>query len=148
MQPPRLTGVLVLVAVLATAAAFGWWRRRRDGRLRAVSPAGHAPHRAALAALGVRPGVVTLVQFSAPVCAPCRAARRVLEDVAARLDGVTLLEVGVEEHLDRARELDVWRTPTVLLVDGGGRIVRRAAGVPDRADLLAALAPLTAGAGA
>ncbi|MEU0155539.1 thioredoxin family protein [Micromonospora fulviviridis] len=146
MQPPRLTGVLVLVAVLAAATAFGWWRRRRDGRLRAVSPAAAAPHRAALAALGVRPGAITLVQFSAPVCAPCRAARRVIEDVAGRLDGVTLLEVGVEEHLDRARELDVWRTPTVLLVDGDGRIVRRAAGVPDRADLLAALAPLAAGA--
>ncbi|MFI2651269.1 TlpA family protein disulfide reductase [Micromonospora fulviviridis] len=146
MQPPRLTGVLVLVVVLAAATAFGWWRRRRDGRLRAVSPAAAAPHRAALAALGVRPGAVTLVQFSAPVCAPCQAARRVLEDVAGRLDGVTLLEVGVEEHLDRARELDVWRTPTVLLVDGDGRIVRRAAGVPDRADLLAALAPLAAGA--
>ncbi|MFE9955644.1 TlpA family protein disulfide reductase [Micromonospora sp. NPDC005299] len=145
MQPPRLTGVLVLVAVLAAAAAFGWWRRRRDGRLRAVSPAGDAPHRAALAALGVRPGTVTLVQFSAPVCAPCRAARRVLEDVAGRLDGVALLEVGVDEHLDRARELDVWRTPTVLLVDGAGRIVRRAAGVPDRADLLAALVPLAGG---
>lgn len=145
MQPPRLTGVLVLVAVLAAATAFGWWRRRRDGRLRAVSPAA-APHGAALAALGVRPGAVTLVQFSAPVCAPCRAARRVLEDVAGRLDGVTLLEVGVEEHLDGARELDVWRTPTVLLVDGDGRIVRRAAGVPDRDDLLAALAPLAAGA--
>ncbi|PSK63513.1 hypothetical protein B0E53_04544 [Micromonospora sp. MH33] len=34
----------------------------------------------------------------------------------------------------------------MLLVDGDGRIVRRAAGVPDRADLLAALAPLAAGA--
>ncbi|MFG2107236.1 TlpA family protein disulfide reductase [Micromonospora chersina] len=146
MQPPRLTGVLVLVAVLAAATALGWWRRRRDGRLRAVSPAAAAPHRAALAALGVRPGVVTLVQFSAPICAPCRAARRVLADVAGRVDGVALLEVGVEEHLDRTRELDVWRTPTVLLVDGDGRIVRRASGVPDRADLLAALMPLTAGA--
>ncbi|MFG3601439.1 TlpA family protein disulfide reductase [Micromonospora chersina] len=146
MQPPRLTGVLVLVAVLAAATVLGWWRRRRDGRLRAVSPAAAAPHRGALAALGVRPGVVTLVQFSAPVCAPCRATRRVLADVAGRVDGVALLEVGVEEHLDRARELDVWRTPTVLLVDGDGRIVRRASGVPDRADLLAALTPLTAGA--
>jgi thiol-disulfide isomerase/thioredoxin len=145
VQPPRLAGLLVLVAVLAAVGAFGWWRRRRDGRLRAVSPAGEAPHRAALAALGVHAGQVTLVQFSAPVCAPCRAARRVLEDVAGRLDGVTLLEVGVEDHLDRARELDVWRTPTVLLVDAAGRIVRRATGVPDRAELLAALAPLAAG---
>ncbi|MEE3921829.1 thioredoxin family protein [Micromonospora sp. BRA006-A] len=82
------------------------------------------------------------MQFSAPVCAPCRAARRVLADVAARLDRVVVLEVGVDAHLDAARELDVWRTPTVLVVDAAGRVVRRA-GVPDRDDLIAAL---TAGA--
>ncbi|MFF0878723.1 hypothetical protein [Micromonospora aurantiaca (nom. illeg.)] len=84
MQSPSPTGIVVLVAVLAAATAFGWWRRRHDGRLRAVRkrpPATDAPHRATLTALGVRPGEVTLVQFSAPVCAPCRAARRVLADV-------------------------------------------------------------------
>lgn len=146
VQSPSPTGIVVLVAVLAAATAFGWWRRRHDGRLRAVRkrpPAADAPHRATLTALGVRPGEVTLVQFSAPVCAPCRAARRVLADVAARLDGIAVLEVGVDEHLDAARELDVWRTPTVLVVDTAGRVVRRAAGVPDRDDLIAAL---TAGA--
>ena len=146
VQSPSPTGIVVLVAVLAAATAFGWWRRRHDGRLRAVRKrpsAADAPNRATLTALGVRPGEVTLVQFSAPVCAPCRAARRVLADVAARLDGIAVLEVGVDEHLDAARELDVWRTPTVLVVDAAGRVVRRAAGVPDRDDLIAAL---TAGA--
>ncbi|MFI2713344.1 TlpA family protein disulfide reductase [Micromonospora sp. NPDC018662] len=154
MQSPNLTSFSVLVAVIAAATAFGWWRRRHDGRLRAVRdrrPAAAGPggtaaagDAATLATLGVRPGAVTLVQFSAPVCAPCRAARRVLDDVAGRLDGVTLLEVGVDEHLDAARALEVWRTPTVLVVDATGRVVRRAAGVPDRDELLGTLAPLAA----
>lgn len=158
VQSPNLTGLSLLVAVLAAATVFGWWRRRHDGRLRAVrdrrpdaagpgrsATADDAPHAATLAALGVRPGAVTVVQFSAPVCAPCRATRRILDDVTGRLDGVTLLEVGVDEHLDAARALDVWRTPTLLVVDAGGRVVRRAAGVPDREELLTALAPLAAG---
>ncbi|MCZ7437385.1 thioredoxin family protein [Micromonospora sp. WMMC241] len=169
MQSPNLTGLAVLVAVLAAATAFGWWRRRHDGRLRAVRDrrpagpdgstgadgsvaagtgrsvaAGDVRLAATLAALGVRPGAVTVVQFSAPVCAPCRATRRILDDVTGRLDGVTLLEVGVDEHLDAARALDVWRTPTLLVVDAGGRIVRRATGVPDRDELRTALGSLSA----
>ncbi|MGB2567060.1 TlpA family protein disulfide reductase [Micromonospora citrea] len=135
-----MTGVVVVVAVLMAATAFGVWRRRRDGRLRAASAA--APGHAALDTLGVRSGEVTLVQFSAPVCAPCRATRRVLEQVTGDVGGVRLLEVDAERHLDAARALDVWRTPTVLLVDGAGRVVRRAAGVPAPDELTAALRPL------
>jgi thiol-disulfide isomerase/thioredoxin len=145
-----VTGVVAVVVVLALASVFGWWRRQRDGRLRQVdaSPAAGTPGPGlppALTALGVRPGTVTLVQFSSPVCAPCRAARRVLDQVRATVDGVQLVEVGVDEHLDLARELDVWRTPTVLVVDPAGRIARRASGVPARDDLVAAVTPLLAG---
>ncbi|MGR6319798.1 thioredoxin family protein [Micromonospora soli] len=142
-----MTGVLVVLVALALAGLLGWWWQRRDGRLRAVGAAPDATHpagSAALAAVGVPAGAVTLVQFSAPVCAPCRATRRVLAEVRANLPGVHLVEVDVEEHLDAARALDVWRTPTVLVVDAAGRVVQRAAGVPAPDDLRAALAPLLA----
>ncbi len=143
-----VTGVVVVVAVLAVASLLGWWHKRRDGRLRRVdvtrAAEASAPLPVALAAVGVRPGEVTLVQFSAPVCAPCRATRRVLDDVRAGLDGVHLVEVDVEERLDVARALDVWRTPTVLVVDVAGQVVQRASGVPARDDLRAALASLLA----
>ncbi|WDZ83337.1 TlpA family protein disulfide reductase [Micromonospora cathayae] len=147
MRDSSLTGVMVVVGVLAAASAFGWWHRRRDGRLRAVGPpSGPAADPELPAALGIRPGVVTLVQFSSAFCAPCRAARRVLDAVRETLPGVHLVEVDVERHLDAVRELDVWRTPTVLVVDTAGRVVRRAAGVPDRQELIGVVTPLLTGA--
>ena len=54
------------------------------------------------------------------------------------------MEVDAEEHLDAVRALDVWRLPTLLVVDRQGRIAQRAVGVPDRAALTAAVAEVLA----
>ncbi|NEC51658.1 thioredoxin family protein [Actinospica acidiphila] len=81
----------------------------------------------------------TLVQFSSAFCAPCRATRRVLGDVAAMVPGVTHVEIDAEARLDLVRRLGVERTPTVLVLDADGRVVRRAAGQPRKADVIAAL---------
>lgn len=86
--------------------------------------------------LGAR---ATLVQFSTAFCQPCRATRRVLSEVAGMVDGVAHVEVDAEERLELVRRLEVRRTPTVLVLDGAGRVVRRAAGQPRRADVIAAL---------
>ncbi|MER8047965.1 thioredoxin family protein [Streptomyces sp. NPDC094032] len=81
----------------------------------------------------------TLVQFSTAFCQPCRATRRTLAEVAAMVEGVGHIEIDAEERLDLVRELGIVRTPTVLVLDRDGRIVRRAAGQPRRADVIAAL---------
>ncbi|MFE9096847.1 TlpA family protein disulfide reductase [Streptomyces sp. NPDC007264] len=81
----------------------------------------------------------TLVQFSSVFCAPCRATRRVLAEVAAMVPGVTHVEIDAEQRLELVRVLDVLRTPTVLVLDADGRIVRRATGQPRKADVIAAL---------
>ncbi|MGF1431929.1 thioredoxin family protein [Kitasatospora sp. LaBMicrA B282] len=81
----------------------------------------------------------TLVQFSTAFCQPCRATRRVLAEVAAMVPGVAHLEVDAEQRLELVRRLEVVRTPTVLVLDAAGRVVRRAAGQPRRADVIAAL---------
>ncbi|MFF6996690.1 thioredoxin family protein [Streptomyces sp. NPDC008313] len=81
----------------------------------------------------------TLVQFSSAFCAPCRATRRVLTEVAGMVPGVSHVEIDAEEHLGLVRELDILKTPTVLVLDSAGRIVRRAAGRPRTADVVAAL---------
>ncbi|NUS85327.1 MAG: thioredoxin family protein [Streptomyces sp.] len=92
------------------------------------------------AELGARLGErATFVQFSSAFCQPCRATRRVLADVARMVDGVAHVEIDAEARLDLVRRLDVVRTPTVLVLDAAGRIVRRAAGQPRTADVIAAL---------
>ncbi|WP_308050764.1 thioredoxin family protein [Streptomyces purpurogeneiscleroticus] len=88
------------------------------------------------AGLGER---ATLVQFSSAFCQPCRATRRTLEDVADMVPGVTHVEVDAEAHLDLVRELRIVRTPTVLVLDAAGTVVRRASGQPRKADVIAAL---------
>ena len=87
-------------------------------------------------ALGAR---ATLVQFSSAFCAPCRATRRILADVAGMTDGVAHIEIDAESRLDLVRQLNVLRTPTVLVLAGDGRIVRRASGQPRKPDVIAAI---------
>ncbi len=138
-----LTGVIVLgvVLVLATAVGFGW--RWYSGRLRESSDA-----RLTAAELGQPLGpAATLVQFSSALCAPCRAARVLLADAAARADGVRHVEIDVDERMDLVRRLGISRTPTVLVLGPQGQITRRASGLPRRPDVDAALALATAAAG-
>ncbi|MER6347303.1 thioredoxin family protein [Streptomyces sp. NPDC001532] len=81
----------------------------------------------------------TLVQFSTAFCAPCRATRRILGEVAGLVPGVRHVEIDAEARLGLVRRLDILRTPTVLVLDAGGRVVRRATGQPRKADVIAAL---------
>lgn len=133
-----MSGVLVAVAVLLAASAFGLWWRRRQGRFAPAAAA--APP--ALAGLGVAPGVVTLLQFSSASCAPCHATRRLLTDVAAAHPAVRHLEVDVDDHLDSVRTLDVRRTPTLFVLGRDGQVALRASGLPTRAAVEDALRPL------
>ena len=142
-------GAWVLVAAVLLATAFGAWRAARDGRfrgthaLRAPAEPEAAPERepAPLDGLDHPLGErATLLQFSSAFCAPCRATRRVLADVAAVVPGVEHVEVDAEHHLDLVRRVDVLRTPTTLVLDRHGREVTRASGALRKEQVLAALA--------
>jgi thiol-disulfide isomerase/thioredoxin len=132
-----LVRLAVLVAVLVVATAAGLLLRRRDGRTREVT----SGERLSASELGVPLGTrATLLQISAPVCAPCRAARRVLSAVAAADDGIRHVELDAEQHLDLVRRLQVLRTPTLLVLDPTGRVVARTGGVPDARRVTEAIA--------
>lgn len=87
-------------------------------------------------ALGER---ATLLEFSSAFCAPCRATRRVLAEVAGMTPGVAHIDIDAEQRLDLVRALGVLRTPTVLVLGPDGAIVRRASGQPRKADVIGAL---------
>lgn len=109
-------------------------------RLGEDEPAAGKRKRLGEAELGAELGErATLVQFSSAFCAPCRATRRILGEVAGMVPGVSHVEIDAEAHLDLVRRLDILKTPTVLVLDAGGRIVRRATGRPRKADVIAAL---------
>jgi len=129
--------VLGAVLILATAGGVAW--RRRDGRMR-ESPVPRLTEADLGQPLGAR---ATLLQFSSAFCAPCRATRQLLSDVAARADGVAHVEIDVTTRMDLARRLDIRRTPTVLVLGPRGQVTRRASGLPRRADVVAALAVAT-----
>ncbi len=140
-----MTGLVVLLAVLTGATIAGLLWRRRDGRIRAVAAdGGDILDPALLARLGVDAAAapVTMVHFSSAFCQPCRVTRRVIGEVAALLPAVRHVEVDAESHLDDVRALRIMRTPTVLVIDRSGRVVKRASGAPRKADVVAAVAPL------
>jgi len=188
-----IVGVVVCVAVLASATVFGTIWRRRNGVLRVVPGAdavsrgaaseggsGGAPGTGAGAAgdgpsaagagrdarvaamtvaAGRHGGVLTeaqlgrplgsratLVQFSTAFCAPCRATRRILAEVAGMVEGVTFVEVDAEVNLPLVRRLGIHSTPTVLVLGGDGAIARRGTGQPRKADVIAALGAVTGAA--
>ncbi|MFJ2260876.1 TlpA family protein disulfide reductase [Streptomyces sp. NPDC087844] len=133
-----MTGLVVCVLVLAAASAYGVLNRRRSGRVRVRGR--DDGKRLGAAELGENLGErATLVQFSSAFCAPCRATRRVLGEVAEMVPGVRHVEIDAEDRLALVRELDILKTPTVLVLDAEGRVVRRATGQPRRADVIAAL---------
>ena len=146
MTPPALPIALLVATLLATVVLGVWWQRRqgvvRAGR--SVAPGSSGVTGGPVVdwpAHGVELGDRrTFVQFSAELCAPCRATARVLGEVSAAHDDVTHREMDVDDHLDLVRAFGILRTPTVLVLDAEGREVARASGGMNRAQALAALA--------
>ena len=139
-----MNGGLAVVAVLVLSSAFGIYRQRTDGRVRVLTAdeqpsTSPSPAPSPFAAFGEMGEHATIVQFSATVCAPCRAAHVIAGEVAAQVPGVTHLDINAEHHMELVKEFGILRTPTILVLDGLGRLSARISGVPRREELLIAL---------
>ena len=156
-----MVGLWIVLAAVVLALAFGGYRLLTDGRFRGThevkgvtdrhvttrpATSDHSTEEASTwgllgeAVAATEPGErATLVQFSSAFCAPCRATRRILGEVADVVPGVVHVEVDAEHHLAVVRRLGIVRTPTTLVLDAAGREIARAAGAPRKEQVLSAL---------
>lgn len=134
-----MAGIVSLFAAVALTVAVAWVLRTRNGRFSQRAPRTDVQ---VLSAddIGTQLGErATLVQFSSAFCSPCRATRVLLNDIAAKVDGVVTVDIDAEEHLEMVRRFGIMRTPTVLVLDADGAVSTRASGLPRREQVLMAL---------
>lgn len=131
-----MTGFFVLLAALAATVVLAWAMSKKNGSFKKRDAAETLSAEDIGMDLGER---ATLVQFSSAFCAPCRATRVLLTDIATKVEGVVAVDVDAESQLDLVRRLNIMRTPTVLVLDKTGTVVQRASGLPRRENVIAAL---------
>ncbi|MFB2555911.1 TlpA family protein disulfide reductase [Herbiconiux liangxiaofengii] len=121
-----LLAIAVLLSLVAATTLVGLLWRSRQGAARAVAT---RPAALDLASPGAR---ATLVQFSTEFCSGCPGTRRVLQELASRLDGVAHLDVDVTHRADLVRRFSILQTPTTLILDRDGIVRTRIGGVVRR----------------
>ncbi len=132
-----LLRIVLIVVILAAATIAALWWQRRQGQVREVERAGALSS----ATLGGQRGYhATFVQFSTPMCAKCPPTAALLRRIAAEDPRVVHIEIDAAERLDLARELEILRTPTILMLDGDGVVVSRISGAPTEQQAREALA--------
>ncbi|MFZ7088212.1 glutaredoxin family protein [Curtobacterium sp. RRHDQ10] len=78
--------------------------------------------------------------YTSAFCAPCGAARRIVDDAVRVVPGLRVREIDVAAHPDDVEALGIRSTPTIVVSDAAGAEVFRSPGVPRRDQLLRALA--------
>jgi len=65
---------------------------------------------------------LTLVDFYADWCGPCKMLSPIIEEVAVELNDLKIIKVNVDEHGDIAQKYGVMSIPTLILFKDGNEI--------------------------
>lgn len=79
---------------------------------------------------------VTIVDFWAPWCGPCRKLGPVLDEVAAEMsDKIKVVKLNTDENLKTAKEYSISGLPTILVFKNG-QAVERMVGLMQKSALI------------
>jgi len=68
---------------------------------------------------------VTLVDFNAPWCAPCRSQEPIIEELASRYkEKATIAAMNIDDHQDLAIKLGIQSIPTLIVFKNNKEIQR------------------------
>lgn len=88
-------------------------------------------------------GCCAFVVFTSPSCRPCKAALRVVSEVAAAGSGLTeVVSIDATEHHEVANRYEIRTIPTVFLITASGHVIKRWREVPEIEDARATLAAI------
>lgn len=62
---------------------------------------------------------VSLFDFWAPWCGPCRMLAPVLEELSTEIDGIDFYKINVDENQEAAGEYGIMSIPTLLIIKNG-----------------------------
>ena len=78
---------------------------------------------------------VSLVDFYADWCGPCRIVLPVVEQIAEERDDLLVVKVNVDDNPELAKEFGVFSIPT-LIVFKDGEVVNKVSGARNKAQIL------------
>lgn len=131
-MPTVLLIILVVLVALVGLITYSYYRMKNDkpvpdsAKIKSLTSGNFKPI--------IRRGI-TLVDFWAPWCAPCKVAAPVLNDLAETDDRLTVAKVNVDKQQKLAQKYKIRSIPTLILFRDGIE-VRRYIGVKTKKFLI------------